>query len=95
MSEIKPKIVKGEPYCFGTPCPRECKTYFPGDPCALALRQQRDEYKAMFDKTVDFLMETEKTLSIQSTREQWTEFFRRKAAQRINGYLEGAERKEE
>ena len=93
--EIKPTYIDGEPICS-----KECLNQpgcdrFSGQYCILGIMQQRDEYKAMFDKTVDFLMETEKTLSIQSTREQWTEFFRRKAARGINGYLEGAERKDE
>jgi hypothetical protein len=62
----------------------DCSTDEPGtcEACLIEdafrfLCAQRDEYKAMFNKA----MESERTLGISSSREQWTEYFRLKAAQ--------------
>jgi hypothetical protein len=53
MSEIKPKIVEGEPVCDGG-CPKymdpgahyTCTGTGHGSPCLLGLRQQRDQSRA-------------------------------------------------
>jgi hypothetical protein len=64
MTDIKPRIVEGEPVCSGNECPlkiglgqcaREAYELLEGYPCPPGLRAQRDALQAVTDKVLEIL----------------------------------------